>query len=93
MTGDTLTLADVLKGIVDLLQNGVANLVLILSATIGAALCLYALWRLYLTTVETRAMGDDVRSTFGAWVAFVFGAFLTLLSLIAMRLSTLYSGT
>lgn len=93
MTGDTRTLADVLKGVVTLLQDGVADLVLIVSAVIGAALCLFALWRLYLATVEARAMGDDVRTTFGAWVAFVFGALLTLLSLVAMRLATLYSGT
>lgn len=93
MTGNTLTLADVLRGIVDILKNGVADLVIIVCGTIGAALCLYAMWRLYLSTIESRAMGDDVRASTGATAAFVIAALLALVGLVAARISSLYTGT
>lgn len=93
MTGDTLTFADILRGIVDILKNGVADLVIIVCGAIGAALCLYAAWRLYLNTVESRAMGDDVRTSTGAMAAFVIAAFLALVGVVAARISSLYTGT
>ena len=92
-TSDKRTLADILQGLVTLAEGGVANLVIVVCATLGVALCLFAAYRLYTTAMDDRATGDDFRLSAGAVVAFILGAGLMIVSIVAARLSTLYSGT
>ncbi|WP_395675553.1 hypothetical protein [Inquilinus sp.] len=93
MSGNTTTLVEILRGLVGLLESGVANLVLMGSAAIGVALCLFAAWQLYSSASEDRSFGQHGHTSPGAILAFVFGALLTIVSIVAARLSTLYAGT
>ncbi len=92
-TSDKRTLADILQGLVTLAEGGVADLVIVVCATLGVALCLFAAYRLYITAMDDRASEITWVDHVGAILAFFFGAGLMIVSIVAARLSTLYSGT